>query len=135
MDTHTNELRDTSTMPVEQTYPSPNAAQIGHGANPFYAQHQLHTSEEIEFSTQLHQEEGPSIIENARVDHANLQDLRQAQLNSPQPNFAQQPARPSQISDQGPSTDDAVTRKKSKTSRACDECRRKKVWRIEPGPS
>ena len=119
-------------MSAGQTYPSPNAAQMGHGANPFYG-HQLPRAEDIELAAQLNRETVPDITramgegQNMQPIHSDVQDSRQLNIDSPQQNFMQQAAKSGQALNQDSSIDDAVARRKSKVSRACDECRRKKA--------
>ena len=114
-------------MAQNTSYPSPNSAQMGEG--PFYAsQHQLAVAEDVQTSApQSHRappttgardgetDERPQVVRNA-------QELRHTQLASPQ-QLAQSGLESAQSYDHN----NPDTRRRTKVSRACDECRRKKV--------
>ena len=123
---------------MSHSYPDPTAGRDGNG--PFFNQTPQQTrrqSNEMELS-QLAHEINPTMNTRQIVPQmgTNLQDPRQVsngypnyvtdqyqtppqQLNHPDPN----------LSVSIPGQDPAGLRKKAKVSRACDECRRKKVRR------
>ncbi len=116
-------------MPQGASYPSPNSTQMGEG--PFYtSQHQMPVSEDLQTPTQLAHRGPPTTEQFDRGDDDGLeaghraQDLRHSQLASPQ-QLAQSGLESTQLYDNN--TADSASRKRSKVSRACDECRRKKV--------
>lgn len=103
-------------MAQNTSYPSPNSAQMGEG--PFYAsQHQLPVAEDVQTSApQSHRAPPTTVGRDGETDERaqtarNTQQLAQSGLES------------AQTYDQN----DPASRKRTKVSRACDECRRKKV--------
>ncbi|MCJ1477806.1 Glucose-responsive transcription factor [Lambiella insularis] len=109
-------------MAHNNSYPSPSAAQVGEGAGPFYTSQQAQRlpEEELELTAQLSREIGP----------ANHQVISYAQPQmSYQPMIGPGVAATSRpfINPDGSNGDESSARKKSKVSRACDECRRKKI--------
>lgn len=103
-------------MAQNTSYPSPNSAQMGEG--PFYAsQHQLPVAEDVQTSApQSHRAPPTTGGRDGETDERaptvrNTQQLAQSGLES------------AQTYDQN----DPASRKRTKVSRACDECRRKKV--------
>ena len=113
------------------SYPSPTSAQIGEG--PFYAsQHQIPATDEMQLAQIARR--GPSNSDERDMDaedraqaaRRHSQDLRHAQLTSPQ-QLAQSGLDSTPNYD--PNAADSASRKRTKVSRACDECRRKKVCR------
>lgn len=120
----------TAKMVPGASYPSPTSAQISEG--PFYAsQHQMPTTDDIQQLAHIPRRGPPNIDERdrdgddrAQAGRRHSQDLRNAQLASPQ-QLAQSGL------DSTPNYDssaaDSASRKRTKVSRACDECRRKKV--------
>lgn len=114
--------RGAASMVRDNSYPSPNAVQMGDGAHPFYtSHHHMPVAEDLQMSAHMQHneavnnglnEERQEIVQSGRT----LQDLRQAQITSPQ-----------QLAQSGLDTADSSARKRSKVSRACDQCRRKKV--------
>ncbi|KZF21047.1 hypothetical protein L228DRAFT_248804 [Xylona heveae TC161] len=115
---------DPLSMQASQSYPSPTAAQIGEGVGPFFANQQrlsppdhLHLSAAPLARNAL--DEGPDVVTGAPHDHTVV---------------GGHPTSPSQLARAGldPVHDPAfgdptAPRKRSKVSRACDECRRKKI--------
>ena len=110
-------------MTRDTSYPSPTAAQIGEGAHPFYTnQHQMPSSEELQLSTQpphnapagriTNNDDGSEVVQSSRT----LQDLRQGNTTTPQ-----------ELAQSGLERAESAGKPRSKVSRACDECRRKKV--------
>lgn len=116
-------------MPQGASYPSPNSTQMGEG--PFYtAQHQLPVSEDVQTPTPLAHRGPPTTEQFERGEEDGLeaahraQELRHSQLASPQ-QLAQSGLESTPLYDNNSA--DSASRKRSKVSRACDECRRKKV--------
>lgn len=131
--------REHSDMPPAHSYPSPNAAQMAQGAMPYYSNRQL-TDDEL-LTAELSREasganlgggssngvhQGQSMVlgsSNAGADMGrhDSEDQHQQMLQFP----------PSQQVGVDPNHDlsygEQSARKRSKISRACDECRRKKV--------
>lgn len=116
-------------MAQKTSYPSPNAAQMGEG--PFYAsQHQLPVTEDVQTSApQPRRTPPPTSGREGETDERaqavrNTQELRHIQIASPQ-QLAQSGLDSAQNYD--PNSLESTSRKRTKVSRACDECRRKKV--------
>jgi hypothetical protein len=112
-------------MAHTSSYPEPNASHVGDGGGPFYTnqQGQRHAGPEDiemlrEISTGQHAAAGPQQV-LSRVD----QKFAASPYTAAQMTF---PAAPPPIDSQR-ETPDGSNKKKSKVSRACDECRRKKV--------
>ena len=127
-------------MSHNNSYPSPSAAQVGEGAGPFYAAQQAQRvppHEELELSAQLSREIGPGNNQGVNDGQGMQQHVDQKfsqPIYPPHPmqSYPQMNATPQGAAGRGflpdPSNgDDSSARKKSKVSRACDECRRKKV--------
>lgn len=128
-------------MPPAPSYPSPNAAQVGQGTMPFYSNRQL-TADEL-LSAELSREtsttnlaEGSSngVVHHGLPSTSGVPDVGRAP--SPDQHHHQQQHllqfTPSQQVGMDPNHDlsygdQSARRKRSKISRACDECRRKKV--------
>ncbi|KAL5343795.1 hypothetical protein BJX70DRAFT_122880 [Aspergillus crustosus] len=134
--------REHSDLPPAPSYPSPNAAQIGQGTMQYYANRQLTTDELL--SAELSREaSGPGINDGSSngVHHGQSMVLGSsnaggAEMGRPSsPDQHQQSHMlfpPSQQVGVDPNHDlsygdQAARRKRTKISRACDECRRKKV--------
>ena len=132
--------RDHSDMPPAPSYPSPNAAQMGQGAMQYYSNRQL-TEDEL-LSAELSRDAANSGLADGSsnaVHHGQSMVLGSsgAELGRPssvdhhhQEQMLQFP--PSQQVGVDPNHDlsygdQSSRRKRSKISRACDECRRKKV--------
>lgn len=140
-------------MSRNTSYPSPTSAQVADGAGPFYHTHQqpqrMPPPEDLELSAQLSREMANN-SENHQAPRPELQ--RVEQQKAPEPKSAQnnygEHAFPvhgyQQMNQQMPSPQQMIARdpnmtmtpgmspgsamrKKAKVSRACDECRRKKV--------
>ena len=119
---------DAFEMPATQSYPSPTAAQMGDGAHPFYTsqQQQLPSADELQLSAQLSRNVAPNMTGNISDGQEMVppnppaQDMRQ-QVS------AEELAQGGLDPNHDPSFGDPTPRKRSKVSRACDECRRKKV--------
>ncbi|KAE8149835.1 hypothetical protein BDV25DRAFT_155592 [Aspergillus avenaceus] len=135
--------REHSDMPPTASYPSPNAAQMGQGAMQYYANRQL-TADEL-LSAELSREtSGPGLADGSSngVHHGQSMVLG---ASNPGGGDMGRPSSPDQHQQQHmlqftPSQqvgvdpnhdlsygDQSARRKRSKISRACDECRRKKV--------
>ena len=129
--------RDHSDMPPAPSYPSPNAAQIGQGTMQYYANRQL-TADEL-LSAELSRETGGAHLADDSangVHHGQSMVLSSSNPGGPSsPDQHQQHMLhfpPSQQVGVDPNHDlsygdQSARRKRSKISRACDECRRKKV--------
>lgn len=132
--------RDHSDMPPAPSYPSPNAAQLGQGTMQYYSNRQL-TEDEL-LSAELSRDAANSGLADGSsnaVHHGQSMVLGStgADLGRPasvdqhhQDHMLQFP--PSQQVGVDPNHDlsygdHSSRRKRSKISRACDECRRKKV--------
>ena len=121
---------DTSNMAHEPpSYPSPTGHQMGEGTHPFYSNQQpIPSADDMSLQTRLSREVPPNMTDDVgdgqdlhRAEHV-MQTLSQAQMNSPQ-QLAQGGLDSNQESNYG----DGSAKKRTKVSRACDECRRKKV--------
>lgn len=129
-------------MPPATSYPSPNAAQMAQGSMPYYGNRQLTTDELL--SAELSREtSGPGLNDGSSngVHHGQSMVMGSsnpggADMGRPSsPDQHQQHMlqfTPSQQVGVDPNHDlsygdQSARRKRSKISRACDECRRKKV--------
>ncbi|KAL4769511.1 hypothetical protein BDW60DRAFT_194499 [Aspergillus nidulans var. acristatus] len=136
--------REHSDMPPAPSYPSPNAAQMGQGTMQYYTNRQLTTDELL--SAELSRENsGPGINDGSSngVHHGQSMVLGSSNATGadigrpPSPDQHQQQQHmlsfpPSQQVGVDPNHDlsygdQSARRKRTKISRACDECRRKKV--------
>lgn len=117
-------------MAQNTSYPSPNSAQVGEG--PFYAsQHQVPVTEDVQTTPAAQPRRAPPTTgardgetdERAQAARS-TQELRHIQMASPQ-ELAQSGLESAQNYDHN--SGDPTSRKRTKVSRACDECRRKKV--------
>ena len=129
-----------SSMTQNQSYPSPNAAQIGGAAGPFFGQNgglsPPNMSTDMQLSAELSRAAQPVMSSDANSVQDNGDPGTQLQHHTP---IRQEPS-PQQVA-QGvmslgehphpgfstPQDAGSSSRKRSKVSRACDECRRKKV--------
>lgn len=133
--------REESDMPPSPSYPSPNGAQMAQGAMPYYSNRQLTTDELL--SAELSREaSGPGLGDGSSngVHHglpmvqgsSNAGDMGRTSSDDHQHQHMLQ-FTPSQQVGVDPNHDlsygEQSARKRSKISRACDECRRKKVCR------
>ncbi|KAI9926861.1 hypothetical protein ASPWEDRAFT_55049 [Aspergillus wentii DTO 134E9] len=136
--------REHSDMPPAPSYPSPNAAQMGQGAMQYYTNRQL-TADEL-LSAELSREtSGPGLADGSSNGVHHSQSMVLGSSNPGGPDMGR-PSSPDQHQQQQhmlqftPSQqvgvdpnhdlsygDQSARRKRSKISRACDECRRKKV--------
>lgn len=127
-------------MPPAPSYPSPNGAQMAQGAMPYYGNRQLTTDELL--SAELSREaSNPGLGDgsNNGVHHGQsmvLGSSNAGEMGRPSSEDQQQHQHmlqfpPSQQVGVDPNHDlsygEQSARKRSKISRACDECRRKKV--------
>lgn len=135
--------RDQSDMPPAPSYPSPNAAQMGQGAMQYYTNRQLTTDELL--SAELSREtSGPGLADGSSngVHHGQSMVLGTSNAGGPEMGRPSSPDQhqhqhmlqftPGQQVGADPNHDlsygdQSARRKRSKISRACDECRRKKV--------
>ncbi|KAK2740176.1 Glucose-responsive transcription factor [Onygenales sp. PD_40] len=149
------ESRDHSDIPPAHSYPSPNAAQMGQGTMSYYANQPRHlTADELHLSAELSREASAANIADTSsngISHGQPMVLGQSNAGATDVNRAssadqhqqqqqqqqQQQAHllqftPNQQVGVDPNHDlsygdQSARRKRSKVSRACDECRRKKV--------
>lgn len=138
--------REHSEMPPAPSYPSPNAAQMGQGTMQYYSNRQL-TADEL-LSAELSREtsganladgssnglhhgqsmvlgSNPGASEMARTTSPEQQHNHMLQF-TPNQQVGVDPNHDLSYGDQ------SARRKRSKVSRACDECRRKKVQHSLP---
>ena len=119
-------------------YPDPDAARAGDGAGPFYTHNQpaMNAQAAMELSAHLAREvgSGPSSDNNQTPAHgqdgnSHLEPKFTRPINTAQnyPPHLQQISTPGQFPTEPGNGEESANRKKSKVSRACDECRRKKV--------
>lgn len=129
-------------MPPGPSYPSPNGAQMAQGAMPYYSNRQMTTDELL--SAELSREaSGPNLGDGSSngVHHGQgmvLSSSNAGDMGRPSNEDQHQHQHmlqfpPSQQVGVDPNHDlsygEQSARKRSKISRACDECRRKKVRR------
>lgn len=131
-------------MPPAPSYPSPNAAQMGQGTMQYYTNRQLTTDELL--SAELSREtSGPGINDGSSNGVHHGQSMMLGSSNAGGADIGR-PSSPDQHQQQHmlsfpPSQqvgvdpnhdlsygDQSARRKRTKISRACDECRRKKVF-------
>lgn len=119
------------TMQSAPSYPSPSAVAVGEGTGPFFShQQRLSPPDDLRLTAHMSRTHPPMMSSQPGLDPSlPLHHPRQA-ANVPQPNgqanhFEQAVAPPS--NDAAFAGDPNAPRKRSKVSRACDECRRKKV--------
>lgn len=127
-------------MPPAPSYPSPNAAQMGQGTMQYYSNRQL-TEDELLSAELSRDASGPGLADASGngVHHGQSMVLGSTGPDLGRPASADQhhhdqmlPFTPSQQVGVDPNHDlsygdQSSRRKRSKISRACDECRRKKV--------
>ena len=117
-------------MPATQSYPSPTAAQMGDGAHPFYTSQQqqqtLPSADELQLSAQLSRNVAPNMA-GTISDGQEMVPPSQPAHDMRQQVSAEEMAQSGLDPNHDPSFGDPTPRKRSKVSRACDECRRKKV--------
>lgn len=130
--------REHSDLPPAPSYPSPNAAQVSQGTTQYYSNRQL-TDDEL-LSAELSKEtSGANIADapsNGEAHHAQQSSSGAEMGRSSTPSQHQQQHMlqftPNQQVGADPNHDlsygdESARRKRTKISRACDECRRKKV--------
>lgn len=130
-------------------YPSPDTAQVGEGTGPFYSQQQrAPAQEDLEIQEHLSRDMAPNSDHMAhdgqtlqRLDQRFSQQMHVSHMQgyhaltaaqiAPQAMAASQmapvPAQHVHVNAANSKGDEGSARKKTKVSRACDECRRKKV--------
>jgi len=120
-------------MAGETSYPSPSAAQIAGGAGPFFAQN---GGEQVQIPNDLQQLQAAEIprSQSSFMENAVNGGHQYAQAGHPAHDASRQPSSPQRLaqgvlgmSGQDEYQSSEGPRKRSKVSRACDECRRKKV--------
>jgi hypothetical protein len=131
--------REQSDMPPAPSYPSPNGAQMAQGVPSYYGNRQMTTDELL--SAELSRDaSGPGMGEsNNNVHHgqsmvlgsSNAADMGRTSSEDQHQHQHMLQFPPSQQVGVDPNHDlsygEQSARKRSKISRACDECRRKKV--------
>lgn len=128
-------------MSHNTSYPSPSAAQVGEGAGPFYTQasQRIPPQDDLELSAQLSRDMETTANQSPndgqgmhRIDQKYSQPIYPPHLQNFHPMTPQQgnPGQGGPITPGPIKSDEDSARKKSKVSRACDECRRKKVWHV-----
>lgn len=131
--------RENSDMPPAPSYPSPNAAQMGQGMQ-YYSNRQL-TEDELLSAELSRDASGPGLADGSSngVHHGQSMVLGSSGPELGRPSSADHHHQehmlqftPSQQVGVDPNHDlsygdQSARRKRSKISRACDECRRKKV--------
>lgn len=136
--------REQSDMPSAPSYPSPNAAQMGQGAMHYYANRQL-TADELLTAELSREASGPGLGDGSSNGVHHGQSMVLGANNAGEPSDMGRASSPDQHQQQhmlqftpgqqvgtDPNHDlsygdQSARRKRSKISRACDECRRKKV--------
>ena len=121
-------------------YPDPDSARAGDGAGPFYTHNQpaMNAQAAMELSAQLVREVGPGsvpetshIIPHGQDSNSHLEPKFTRPISSsqnyPPPHLGQMSTPGQQFTTENSNGEGSENRKKSKVSRACDECRRKKV--------
>jgi hypothetical protein len=140
--------REHTDMPPGPSYPSPNAAQINQGALPYYTNQRQLTADELHLSAELSRETSAQNMNdgtNNGMPHGQPMVLGSSNPTGPPdmgrpPSSDQHPQSQQQILQFTPNQqvgvdpnhdlsygDQSARRKRTKVSRACDECRRKKV--------
>ena len=137
-------------MPPGPSYPSPNSAQMNQGALPYYTNQRQLTAEELHLSAELSRETStPNMNDGTNNGMAHGQPMVLGSSNPAAPQEMGRPPSSDQHQQQGQQQhvlqftpnqqvgvdpnhdlsygDQSARRKRSKVSRACDECRRKKV--------
>lgn len=140
--------REHPDMPPAPSYPSPNSAQINQGGLPYYTNQRQLTADELRLSAELSRETSAQNLNDGA--HNGMPHGQAMVLGSSNPGGPSDMARPSssdqhhqgqqQIIQFTPNQqvgvdpnhdlsygDQSARRKRTKVSRACDECRRKKV--------
>jgi len=125
-------------MPAQQSYPSPNQAQVASGGGgPFYSQHNGATQAQEEVPTDPALQLATAMARNEHpATSAPPPESMMAQVHTPGHHPSPHPQMPTasmmpnglpmpQDYDMTPGSDSS--RKRTKVSRACDECRRKKI--------
>ncbi|KAJ5899487.1 hypothetical protein N7495_004231 [Penicillium taxi] len=128
--------REQSDLPPGQSYPSPNGAQMAQGAMPYYSNRQM-TADDILTAELSRENSGPGLDGANGVHHgqgmvlgsSNAGDMGRTASDEQHQHMIQ--FTPSQQVGVDPNHDlsygEQSARKRSKISRACDECRRKKI--------
>ncbi|KAK5162456.1 hypothetical protein LTR04_003710 [Oleoguttula sp. CCFEE 6159] len=130
-------------MASGQSYPSPSQAQVGGGAGPFYGHQndgghaQADVPSDLQISADLSRAIAPMMGSSSNGGHENATQHHQQQnvFDDRQPTSSEQMAQNvmglqqdhSQAVEAQQTLGSASSRKRSKVSRACDECRRKKI--------
>ncbi|KAI9790970.1 MAG: Glucose-responsive transcription factor [Peltula sp. TS41687] len=120
-------------MQPAPSYPSPSAVAVGEGAGPFFThqQQRLSTPDDLRLTAHMSRTHAPMMSSQPGLETGlPLHHPRQA-ANLPQPdgqaNHFQQAVSPPSNDATFAGDPNNAPRKRSKISRACDECRRKKI--------
>ncbi len=111
-----------------QRYPSPNAAQLGQGGGPFFGQppHRLSPPDNMQLAAAQLSRSAAPMMAPSMADNQEPAAMNAASNEQTQPSNS--PGAVGQdVNRELNSEEKTAPRKRSKTSRACDECRRKKV--------
>lgn len=120
-------------MQPAPSYPSPSAVAVGEGAAPFFThQQRLSPPDDLRLTAHMSRTHPPMMSSQLGLDgglplHHPRHQANMAQSNGQTNHFQQAVAPPT--NDTSFTGDPNAPRKRSKVSRACDECRRKKVRR------
>lgn len=134
--------REQNDMPPAPSYPSPNGAQMAQGAMPYYSNRQM-TTDELLTAELSRDASGPGLGDGSGngVHHGQsivLGSSNAGDMGRPSPEDQHQHQHMLQFTagqqvgvdpNHDLSYGEQSARKRSKISRACDECRRKKVCR------
>jgi hypothetical protein len=116
---------DNAKMQTSPEYPSPSAIAMGAGTGPFFTQPpQLEPSEDLHLAAHSSRSTIP-LAGTAAADAEESHRLMPQRQGGPLSD--QLGATEEDPNDESVPTDSTTPRKRSKVSRACDECRRKKV--------
>ncbi|KAI9834075.1 MAG: hypothetical protein M1819_003360 [Sarea resinae] len=112
-----------------QTYPSPSTGQIGEGVPPFFSnQQRLPSPDNLQLSAQISRNAAPTMTGSTNEGQEMMSPTQQGNGSVHSPSPAQLAAQGGMDANQDPNFGDPTApRKRSKVSRACDECRRKKI--------
>lgn len=121
-------------MAQQETYPSPTAAATGSGVSPYQHNQPDPNDDQLDLNAHIHNHHNSHDVHASMAGQAyntaNAQQMSPRQQYGYPPGAAQMPYTgqiPGITGPGTPQTPEDSARKKSKVTRACDECRRKKV--------